>query len=85
LHAQITHPIKHTGRIVLGPRQVRNGYARIVATADGGGRIEMFDAKSGAWCEASAECTFGDLWSGTPISNASYLSASLLPDKPERR
>ena len=70
----IAHPSKVVGRIVLGPRQVGNVFARIVAKADGSGRIELFDQKSGAWCEASGGCTFSEIWSAAPVFDARYLT-----------
>jgi hypothetical protein len=75
------HPVKMAGRIVLGPRQVKNGYARIVSRPDGSGRIELFDAKAGVWAEALESCTFSEIWSSTPIFDMRYLSAvASLPD-----
>ena len=75
MQTTLAHPSKIVGRIVLGPRQVRNGYARIVSTADGSGRIEIFDAKAQAWSDASGECTFSELWSAAPIFDKRYFSA----------
>ena len=81
MNVTIAHPLKTVGRVVLGPRRVRNGYARIVAKANGSGRIEIFDTKSGAWCEALEECTFGEVWSGSPVFDSSYLRVlSCTPD-----
>jgi hypothetical protein len=71
----VTHPSKIVGRIVLGPRQVRNGYARIVSTANGSGRIELLNSQSGAWCDADGGCTFSELWSAPPIGDCTYLSS----------
>lgn len=70
----LMHPSKTVGRIVLGPRQVRNGYARIVATANGSGRIELYDAGSDSWREASDGCTFDEIWSAAPVFDARYLA-----------
>ena len=39
MQATLTKPLKTAGRIVLGPRMVGKQYARIVALADGSGRI----------------------------------------------
>ena len=65
----IASPSKITGRIVLGPRRVGMHYARIVARADGSGRIELYDRQSGAWHEAVEECSFSEIWSA-PASGA---------------
>ena len=43
----LVHPNKLAGRVVLGPRRVRSGYARIVANSNGSGSIELFDAAAG--------------------------------------
>jgi hypothetical protein len=75
LNMNVTHPSKIVGRIVLGPRPVRNGYARIVATANGSGRIELLNSQSGAWCDADGGCTFSELWSAPPIGDCTYLSS----------
>ena len=74
LHANIARPSKTVGRIVLGPRQVQSGYARIVAVADGSGRIELFNPQSGAWSDALGGCTFGELWSAAPTFDSRYFS-----------
>lgn len=73
--ATITRPVKVPGRILLGPRLVRNGYARIVANNDGSGRIELYDAACGLWCEASGECSFDELWSASPALDIRHLSS----------
>ena len=73
MQATMARPDKSTGRIVLGPRQVRNGYARIVAISDGSGRIELFDPQAGAWREASDACTFAELWRAAPVFDTRYL------------
>jgi hypothetical protein len=70
----IEHCDNPVGRIVLGPRRVRNGYARIVANANGSGRIELFDARSGAWRDAAEKCTFSELWSAPPNFDRRYLN-----------
>ena len=44
MRSTLMQPVRTLGRIVIGPRQVRNGYARIVAAANGAGRIELYDA-----------------------------------------
>ena len=77
----MARPNKSTGRVVLGPRQVKNGYARIVAIADGSGRIEVFDAKVGTWCDAVGTCSFDELWSAAPVFDSRYLRVlSCIPD-----
>ena len=67
-------PSRTIGRIVVGPRQVRNGYARIVAAANGAGRIELYDAVAGSWADANDTCTFDEVWSGPAVFDARYLT-----------
>lgn len=69
----VAHPLKIVGRVVLGPRRIHNGYARIVATSNGSGRIELFDTKSCSWSDASGLCGFCEVWSGAPILDSGHL------------
>ena len=70
----IARPCKTTGRVVLGPRSVRDGYARIVARADGSGRIEFYHAETGAWVEALERCSFDDIWSAPAAVDLGYAA-----------
>jgi hypothetical protein len=70
----IAHPMKIAGRVVLGPRQLRNGLARIVAHADGSGRIEVYDMQSSEWRDAEGACTFSEIWSAPATFDARYLA-----------
>lgn len=54
---------KHAGRVLIGPKQLGQSYARIVANRDGSGRIESFDLVSKTWIPASDSITFSDVWS----------------------
>ena len=71
----IVRPLKLAGRVVVGPRQVQSGYARIVACEDGSGRIELYDAATRSWTDGAAMCTFSEIWSAT-------ASAEPGPDAP---
>ena len=62
----IATPSKAVGRVVLGPRRVGHHYARIVAHRDGSGLIELFDAETGLWYDASERCSFSEIWSAPP-------------------
>ena len=73
--SSIARPNKLVGRVVLGPRPVKNGYARVVSVADGSGRLELFDASRGTWHDASGACTFDELWCAAPVFDSRYLSA----------
>ncbi len=57
---------KTEGRVLLGPKKIGRGYARIVATRDGSGRIETFDVVSRSWVPAPDSVTFGEVWSAPP-------------------
>jgi hypothetical protein len=76
----LARPVKKAGRVVVGPRQVQKGYARIVACEDGSGRIELYDPATRLWVDASNECTFSELWSAPPVfealSNDSWLKVT---------
>ena len=69
----IARPNKLVGRVVLGPRPVKSGYARIVAVADGSGRIELFDAAVGTWHAALDACSFDELWGAAAVLDSRYL------------
>ena len=58
------------GRVLVGPKKLRNCYARIVSQKDGSGRIERLDTASGTWFEAHESVTFSEVWSapGVPAS-----------------
>jgi hypothetical protein len=56
------------GRVVLGPKKVGNGYARIVSETDGCGRIESFDVDSRTWHPASEAVTFSEVWSAPAVA-----------------
>ena len=62
----IARPLKIAGRVVLGPRLVGKQYARIVALANGAGRIEIYDSAAEAWRPAPDTCSFTLLWSAAP-------------------
>ena len=66
----VARPNKKAGRIVVGPRQVEKGYARIVACEDGSGRIELYDSIRRSWCDAAGACTFSELWSAATMSDS---------------
>ena len=75
MKASIARPDKTVGRVMLGPRPVKSGYARIVALADGSGRIEVFDASIGAWHDALGACTFDEIWRAAAVFDSRYLRA----------
>ena len=56
------------GRVLLGPKKVHAGYARIVALKDGSGCIECFDAVSRTWSAAPQSQTFDEVW-GAPAES----------------
>ena len=78
----IAKPIKTAGRVVLGPRLVGEQYARIVALADGSGRIEIYDKAAGLWCAALESCGFGELWSAAalPLTFSTRTPADVMSD-----
>lgn len=64
-------------RVVVGPKILGKGYARIVAQKDGSGRIESFNLLSGKWFPAPDSVTFMDVWC------APMAPFDLLPDTVE--
>lgn len=77
----IARPIKTTGRVVLGPRLVGKQYARIVALADGSGRIEVYDKIARSWL-ADEACGFCELWSAAalPLTFSTRTPSDILTD-----
>ena len=67
------------GRVLLGPRKLLGGYARIIALKDGSGRIEIFDAACRTWMLAPESVTFGDIWSAPSVP---ALQWAMVGDKP---
>ena len=55
------------GRVLVGPKKLRDGYARIVSQKDGSGRIEKLDVASGTWSEAHESVTFSEVWSAPSV------------------
>jgi hypothetical protein len=51
------------GRVVMGPKKLGAGYARIVSRKDGSGQIESFNLASRRWSEATDNVSFADVWS----------------------
>lgn len=73
MKAQMMHVENAPGRVLVGPKKLRNGFARIVSLKDGTGRIETLDRESGNWLEAPASVTFSDVWSA-PLAPAMLLA-----------
>jgi len=51
------------GRVLVGPKRLRDCYARIVSLKDGSGSIECYEPRSGAWIPAQDSITFSEIWS----------------------
>ena len=56
------------GRVLVGPKKLRAGYARVVALKDGSGCIESFDLMSRTWSLAPPTMTFGEVWRAPVVS-----------------
>ena len=82
IQSTIAKPMKTAGRVVLGPRLVGKHYARIVAAADGSGRIEVYDKAAGGWSAATESCGFAELWTAAavPLTFSARTAADLLMD-----
>lgn len=68
------------GRVVVGPKKLRDGYARIVSQKDGSGRIEKLDVATGTWLDAHESVTFSEVWSAPPAPISPYLASSANSD-----
>ena len=62
------------GRVLLGPKEVSSGFARIVALKDGSGCIECFNLVSGAWSLAPDSLTFNEVWNAPLVSAPDILA-----------
>ena len=62
------------GRVLLGPKQVGVGYARIVAVKDGSGRIECYDQKTASWAPAPPNLTFNEVWAAETVMAPDVLA-----------
>lgn len=71
-----TSKAKIDGRVMVGPKKVRGGYARIVSCKDGSGSIESFDSASGTWAVAEQSLTFAEVWSALPVSPQDWADIS---------
>ncbi|HEY7742321.1 MAG TPA: hypothetical protein VIA19_04670 [Burkholderiales bacterium] len=60
---QLMRVMTGPGRVVIGPRKLRDCYARIVSLKDGSGQIETYNHRSGTWIPAHEGITFTELWS----------------------
>ena len=67
---------KVDGRVMIGPKKVRGGYARIVSCKDGSGSIESFDSSSGTWTAAEQSLTFAEVWSALPVTPQDWADLS---------
>lgn len=67
MKAQKSNAENAVGRVLVGPKKLRDGYARIVSQKDGSGRIEKLDVASGTWLEAHESVTFSEVWSAPSV------------------
>lgn len=79
MKTQITHVVNIPGRVLIGPKRLQSGYARIVAQKDGSGRIESFNPASRTWLLAPEHVTFSEVWSAPSVP---VLLWARIADKP---
>ncbi len=77
MKAQMMHVENLPGRVLVGPKKLRNGYVRIVSQKDGSGRIERYDVESGSWLLAPESVTFSEVWSAPSVSNLAWADNAL--------
>ena len=70
----VTGKVLVPGRVLIGPKEVGSGYARIVALKDGSGSIECFNTVTGKWSEAPTDMTFNDVWHGETVVSPEVLA-----------
>ena len=67
---------KRSGRVLVGPKKLGSGYARIVSERDGSGRIESFNPVLKKWLQAPDSVSFAAVWSApaAPIELLAVLA-----------
>ena len=63
MKTQTMRLVNEPGRVLVGPKRLKSGYARIVSTRDGSGLIQCFDSNSRTWYPAPESVTFSEVWS----------------------
>ena len=58
---------KRCGRVLVGPKALGKGYARIVSERDGSGRIESFDPILKKRLLAPESVSFAQVWSAPAV------------------
>lgn len=72
MKTQVMHIEHAPGRVLVGPKKLRNCYGRIVSQRDGSGRIETFDFASRTWSQAPESVTFSEVWSAPSVPGLPY-------------
>lgn len=67
------------GRVLVGPKKLRNSYVRIVSQRDGSGRIERYDHASASWSPAPESVTFSEVWSAPSVSAMAWADIDRKP------
>lgn len=67
MKTSITGRTAIAGRVLIGPKKMRVGYARIVSCKDGSGVIESYDSAAGAWVAAAQTVTFDEVWAAPMV------------------
>lgn len=65
-----------SGQVMVGPKNVRGCYVRIVSCKDGSGCIESYDASSHTWAAAGADLTFAEVWRAEPVTPQDWANVS---------
>jgi hypothetical protein len=79
MKTQMMHVENVPGRVLVGPKKLRNAYVRIVSQRDGSGRIERYDLGSGNWSPAPESITFSEVWSAPPVSAMAWAGLDPKP------
>jgi hypothetical protein len=74
MKTQMMHVVSGPDRVVMGPKKLRNCYARIVSLKDGSGRIETYNSRTTTWVAAHESITFSEVWSAPALTTAHMLA-----------
>ena len=79
MKARMMHVENLPGRVLVGPKKLRNSYVRIVSRKDGSGCIEKYDPAAGNWSPAPDSVTFSEVWSAPAVSAMAWADIDRKP------
>ena len=76
---QMMHVESLPGRVLVGPKKLRNSFVRIVSRKDGSGQIERYDHAAASWSPAPESVTFSEVWSAPSVSAMAWADIDRKP------